>query len=340
MKEIFDIIKAYDVALTKGQQCALATVVQVEGSSYRRPGARMLVTDDGMLTGAISGGCLEGDALRKALLVMQQQQTMLVTYDTTDEDDAKLGVQLGCNGIVHILFEPVKREPGNAVDLLKKIAAKRQDAAIVTLFSLQHKKSSEAGTYALMTEESRDSQLPLSCLEDMQQALQNKCSYNRTYGDMNALIQYVPPAISLVVFGAGNDVVPLIQMASVLGWHLTVADGRSSHATSARFPLAQQVYVVKPQDVSTRLQFDRNTAVILMTHNYNYDLAVLQHVISLPIAYIGMLGPKTKLLRMISDIEQGGTNIDDEQLLNVYGQQDWILEPKQQKKLHSVYYRR
>ncbi|MFK5165323.1 XdhC family protein, partial [Propionibacterium freudenreichii] len=75
--------------------------------SYRRPGARMLIEDDGRLTGAISGGCLEGDALRKAMLVMSQQKPMLVTYDTMDDDDAKLGVGLGCNGIIHILIEPV-----------------------------------------------------------------------------------------------------------------------------------------------------------------------------------------------------------------------------------------
>src|SRR5687768_18594001 len=107
MKEIRDIIAAFDVAQKLGKQTALATVVSVEGSSYRRPGARMLITEDGELTGAISGGCLEGDALRKALYVMSEQRAMVVTYDTSDEDDAKIGVGLGCNGIVRILIEPV-----------------------------------------------------------------------------------------------------------------------------------------------------------------------------------------------------------------------------------------
>src|ERR1700709_2913460 len=107
MKEIRDITIAFEKATLAGKKCALATVVQVIGSSYRRPGARMLVTDDGQLTGAISGGCLEGDALRKAMLAINEQKNKIVTYDTTDEDDAKFGVQLGCNGIVHILFEPI-----------------------------------------------------------------------------------------------------------------------------------------------------------------------------------------------------------------------------------------
>ena len=110
MKEITDIINAYDKAVAAGKQSALATVVNVEGSSYRRPGARMLVEDNGKITGAISGGCLEGDALRKALLAINQQQNKLVTYNTLDPDDVAFGVQLGCNGIVHILFEPIKPE--------------------------------------------------------------------------------------------------------------------------------------------------------------------------------------------------------------------------------------
>src|SRR3990170_538563 len=126
-KEISDVLNAFKEAAGQGRQTALATVVHVEGSSYRRPGARMLITDDGKLTGAISGGCLEGDALRKAQLVMMQQKPMLVTYDTTAEDDAKLGVGLGCNGIIHILIEPIDpASPDNPIRFLQRILSQRQ----------------------------------------------------------------------------------------------------------------------------------------------------------------------------------------------------------------------
>ena len=107
MKEIREIIKAYDIANKNGKKSALAEVVHVNGSSYRRPGARMLVREDGALTGAISGGCLEGDALYKAMAVLLKQQSKLVTYDTSDEDDATIGIQLGCAGIIQVLFEPI-----------------------------------------------------------------------------------------------------------------------------------------------------------------------------------------------------------------------------------------
>jgi xanthine dehydrogenase accessory factor len=120
LKEIREIIKAYDAVLQAGRKAALATVVHLDGSSYRQPGARMLVRDDGELTGAISGGCLEGDALRKAMLVLSQDQSKLVTYDTSDEEDAAIGLQLGCAGVIRVLFEPIDpQNPHNPVQLLK-----------------------------------------------------------------------------------------------------------------------------------------------------------------------------------------------------------------------------
>src|ERR1041385_5847531 len=132
MKELNDIILAYDKAVAQKKKAALATVVRVDGSSYRRAGARMLVTEDGELTGAISGGCLEGDALRKARLVMAQQKSMLVTYDTTDDDDAKFGVGLGCNGIIHILIEPLFADKqNNPIDLFKLFLSKRQSVVLI-----------------------------------------------------------------------------------------------------------------------------------------------------------------------------------------------------------------
>ena len=121
MKEFQTILNAYTQSVSEGKRVALATLVHVDGSSYRRPGARMLVSEEGELTGAISGGCLEGDALQKAMLVMAQQQSRIVTYDTTDEDDDTLGVGLGCNGIIQVLMEPIRPEDtDNQLEFLKR----------------------------------------------------------------------------------------------------------------------------------------------------------------------------------------------------------------------------
>src|ERR1700759_3361808 len=146
MKEIIDIVTAYEDATRQKKKTALATVVLVEGSAYRRAGARMLITEDGQLTGAISGGCLEGDALRKARMVILQQEPMLVTYDTMDDDEAKLGVGLGCNGIIHILIEPINHGQINPITLLRTVIASRGYAVLVTVFSIEDRKAPQPGS--------------------------------------------------------------------------------------------------------------------------------------------------------------------------------------------------
>ena len=244
MKEIKDIIRAFDEALQQGKQTALATVVHVEGSSYRRPGARMLITEDGELTGAISGGCLEGDALRKALLVMSKQKSMLVTYDTMDEDDAKLGIGLGCNGVIQVLIEPINvADLYNPVQLLKAAAAKREKAVLITLFSLENKSDAQRGTCLLLQGDGHV-QGDIAVLKpvltgDGMQVLTGGQSLFRKYvsegKSVTAFIELIEPAVSLVVFGAGNDVMPLVAMAEILGWEITVIDGRPNYAKKERF---------------------------------------------------------------------------------------------------------
>lgn len=330
MKELQDIVGAYEVARQEGKQAALATVVQVQGSSYRRPGARMLVTEDGQLTGAISGGCLEGDALRKARLVMHEQKSMLVTYDTTDEDDAQLGVGLGCNGIIQILIEPINpNDPANPITFFQAFLNNRQSAVIVTLFSLENRTSLQPGTCLFIPERGAlagtctDAMLQEALLRDAQQVLAQRESFTKTYmtdeGTLTGFVELLQPAVSLVVVGAGNDAMPVVNMAAILGWQVTVVDGRATYAKTSRFPAAQQVLVAKPEQVLTQLKPDEQTVFVLMTHNYNYDLAMLRQLLPLAIPYIGSLGPKKKLERMLAELQDEGMEISEEMLQRVYG---------------------
>ncbi|MDP9047607.1 MAG: XdhC/CoxI family protein, partial [Bacteroidota bacterium] len=300
MKELQDIVNAFDIANKTGKQTALATVVLVEGSSYRRAGARMLVTEDGQLTGAISGGCLEGDALRKARQVMLQNKPMLVTYDTTDEDDAKLGVGLGCNGIIHILIEPiipVERE--NPIQLFKLFLRKREPVVLVTSFSLTDKKGPQPGTCLLLKKVETikgsfpDDEIKDALLADGKYVLNHGNSVTKTYvygNNFTCFIELIQPTVSLVIFGAGNDAIPLVQFASVLGWHITLVDGRANYAVPERFPLAKKIIIVKPEQALSQLQLDERTVVVLMTHNYNYDMAMLRQLLPLELTYIAALG--------------------------------------------------
>jgi len=323
MKEIRDIIKAFDEAQKLGKQTALATVVHVEGSSYRRPGARMLIEDDGQLTGAISGGCLEGDALRKALLVMTEKRSRLVTYDTMDDDDAKFGVGLGCNGIIQVLIEPIDiSNPDNPIQYLKKVNEKRQTAALVTLFSLQDRKGPQYGTCLLLKEDGGLVQhvpvLKEVLLADANEVLinQNSSFKNYTSDDHNvtAFIEVIKPPVSIIIIGAGNDVVPVVNMADILGWETTVVDGRANYAKQERFVSACQVLVAKPENVLEQITIDEHTVFLLMTHNYNYDMAMLRQLLGKNVTYIGMLGPKKKRERMLNELKDEGSNFTGQQL--------------------------
>lgn len=328
MKEIRDIIMASDIATSQGKQVALATVVHVEGSSYRRPGARMLITEDGQLTGAISGGCLEGDALRKALLVMAQQKPMLVTYDTMDDDDAKFGVGLGCNGIIQVLIEPIQTGTiNNPIELLKKVAAERRKFILVTLFSLENKKAPQQGTCLLLKEtgeiQEAAGDIPLKdiLVADAKTALVTQASVFKSYttspDTFTAFIETIRPALSLVIIGAGNDVIPLTEMATTLGWECTIVDGRPSYARAERFA-GCQVLVSKPEQVLAQLEIDEQTVFLLMTHNYNYDGAMLKELIQREISFIGMLGPLKKLQRMLDEFKADGLVLTEEQMARIH----------------------
>lgn len=323
MKEIRDILRAFDLAQEQGKQTALATVVHVEGSSYRRPGARMLVTEDGELTGAISGGCLEGDALRKALLVMTQQKAMLVTYDTNDEDDAKFGMGLGCNGIIQVLIEPIdSSQPDNPIELLKRVAAKRQKASLVTLFSLADRKQQQPGTRILVTEDdsilSKGTFLEEVLITDAKEVLKDQRSSFKNYvldkQNITAFVEFISPSVSMIIIGAGNDVMPLVDMAAIMGWETTVVDGRPAYAKQERFTSSCRVLFSKPENVLQSVSIDEETVFILMTHNYNYDKAMLQVLLDKEVRYIGMLGPKKKFDRILDELNEEGISFSEGQL--------------------------
>lgn len=304
-------------------EAAIATVVKVEGSSYRQPGARMLVTADGRITGAISGGCLEGDALRKALLAIDQKTKKLVTYDTSEESDQAMTIQLGCNGKVHILFEYINdRDLLNPVRMLEQLIAERKNAVVVTLFSVRQR-DRQPGTSLLLRDNSRfikeEEDLAFEWLPHAGDVLQAQQTRVVTLGQTEALIEFIPPPVRLVVVGAGNDAMPVVKAARLMGWDVIVADGRTTHATAARFPEADEIWVGEASLLTAHVPADDRTLFALMTHNYRYDLTVLEAVLQTPVPYIGVLGPKTKLHRMYDDLAAKGIVLSSDETDRIYG---------------------
>jgi xanthine dehydrogenase accessory factor len=328
-KEITDILLAYRKAQQDGHKAALATVVHVEGSSYRRPGARMLVEDNGKMTGAISGGCLEGDALRKALQAINQQENKLVTYNTLDDDDIQFGVQLGCNGIVHILFEPIIPDQKDPIIFLERFLQEEKAAALATLFSLKDYNGPQPGTCFFTNGVNSVSNFKAAGLEiyseaEIQQSTTDVLSAKSSLikpltGNLTGFFEFLPPAVSLVIAGAGNDALPLVDMASILGWQITVMDGRSTHASRQRFPRVHKVIVGKPKEALAEVRLTETTVFVLMTHNYNYDLELFKLLLDCDCRYIGTLGPRTRLERLFKELEGQGVEITADQRKRIFG---------------------
>jgi len=327
LREIETILAAYDSAKQQKKACVLATVVHVEGSSYRRAGARMLVDEEGVMTGAISGGCLEGDALRKALNALYQQTNKLVSYDTSDEEDAVIGAQLGCNGVIQVLFEPIDfSNAKNPLELLRM--ADRDFRVVCTFFHLDRSKP-QGGTRLIIDGqlhtqgEFAETLLKDQLLQDARQAFEEKNSLFKAYtaGDAKyyVFLELFKPPIQLVIVGAGNDAQVLAQMAEILGWQIVVTDGRSTHARPDRFTSSCQVIVAKPEDTLQNIRLNEQTAVVLMTHNYQYDLAVLELLKAYEqVPYIGILGPKKKYQRMLDELTDTSGPLPESFLEKIY----------------------
>jgi xanthine/CO dehydrogenase XdhC/CoxF family maturation factor len=313
MKELGRILEVYgQIDLTK-RKVALATVVWVEGSSYRRPGARMLITDDGRWEGAISGGCLEGDALRKARKVMQEGVPVLVTYDTMDDDANSLGVGLGCNGIIDVLIEPVDPAfPANPVVVLKEFVEKKDVRVLATVVRSNTGTGLQVGSRFVLTT-GTTAAIPGWLSDDMQEVMQSGRPQTRKYSlagcETEIFMERFDPGIELVIFGAGYDVIPLARLAREIGWQVTVTEDCIAHLSPKRFPAATCVLYADRHAVLEKIAITDRTAAVLMSHNYKYDLAVLESLLKTEVPYIGMLGPRKRFEKMQTEFRNSDKKI-------------------------------
>jgi xanthine dehydrogenase accessory factor len=311
MTELQRLFLAYDQHRTARRPCALATVVEVIGSAYRRPGARMLVTEDGELTGAISGGCLEGDARQRARRAIFQGEPALVTYDTRDEDDPRHGLGPGCQGVVRILLEPLDfANHDNPLELLRGFAQHPAPAVLATVFETDASGLKAAvGQRVLLSETGVVRGTPLlaaplaeAARATLAQGQAQVLDIETGAGPVRASLEILTPPLRLVVYGAGNDAQPLVHLAASLGWHISVVDGRPNLATTTRFPEAAEVRIVPVRELETATP-DPLAYHVLLSHNYAYDLAALQTLLSSPAPYVGLLGPRLKAQRLLDELD-------------------------------------
>ncbi|MGD1083695.1 MAG: XdhC family protein [Verrucomicrobiota bacterium] len=320
MKELAAILQA--CAHAPGRRMALATLARASGSTYRRPGARMLIFPDGQSVGAISGGCLERDVIEKAQAVLEGGQSVVLTYDTTPEEDVVFGAGLGCKGVVDILVEPVGPGlPGaELVRFINTIFKGRQSGVAATIFRIRGGVAARPGDRLMLDStgnclgQIQDPALQTQMLALAREALAANRSktveLELANGGVEVFVELIHAPRPLVIFGAGHDAGPIVRLAKEVGFEVTVVDARPAYARPERFPEADAVVAARPEDLS-KIGLNPRTAAVVMSHNYLMDRAFLQALLPRSLAYLALLGPGARVRQMLQELRQEGWEADE-----------------------------
>lgn len=273
MRETEQILELWAKAERAGESAVLATVVQTSGSSYRLPGARLLLTRTGQRAGSVSGGCLEDDLVKKAWW-LTESGPLIRRYDTTPEGEIASGFGLGCNGIIQVLLERVAPGRAEILDLLREVRTSRCPTTVAHILE----PAARAGERITINgTESAD------------------------LDGVEAFIETLAPPVHLLIFGAGDDAVPLADLAKFLGWRVSIFDGRAHYARREKFPRVDDVIARPAAESASTVPIDPWTVAVLMSHSYRQDLEALRELASRPLRYLGILGPRKRSTQLLAD---------------------------------------
>jgi xanthine dehydrogenase accessory factor len=324
MSEMRDVLKAIEDRVAKGERMALATIVGVKGSTYRREGARLLVPEHGNPVGTISGGCLEGDVRVAAAEVMAEGKPRLLHFDLTADDEAVWGWGLGCNGVIDVFVEPAGGAAQTAGAITKAVDEQRNLVAVTVIEAPED--GPLPGTRMLVQPDGHlegslgSEELDSRARETAMAALQDEHSVTvRLPGEVQTFFEVLVPPIRLLVCGAGHDVIPLVRFAASLGWRVEVIDDRDAFLKPHRFPGAARFVKAEPIDAAGAAGVDDRTYVAVMSHNFLRDKDYLQSFLGTPVRYIGMLGPGLRTERILDELRREGDEPVPEDLIVVRG---------------------
>ena len=318
--------------LPPDEDVVLATVVKVEGSAYRRPGARMLIPRYGSAVGTLSGGCLESEVSKKAWWLTEGGKAVVCRYSTASlavdgepvDEDAELTFGLGCNGTVHVLLQ---RLPGSAplFGLLRAVEHGRTPAAQALVIeksgecALNIGDSLQIDTDNKQTGKFAEPQLDVAVMAELAAVRTTGQTrllrFQRGDTQLELLLECLSPAPELIVVGAGHDAEPLVHLAASMGWRVTVIDGRRHFARAERFPHAVQVLCLSPADPDARA-LPAAAAAVIMTHSFSQDRDWLAHFLAKSPRYLGQLGPKSRTERLLNEL---GHRTESERLAAMAG---------------------
>jgi xanthine dehydrogenase accessory factor len=325
-QEINDILEGLREARANGEGAALASVVRVRGSAYRREGARMLIREDGSHVCMLSGGCLEPEVVMGAKFVIEDRKPSLTGYDLTE--DITWGLGIGCGGSVDIYVEPVLEEDRLLTAWLG-LLERAELGVLATILPATVTGVPSAGLGRLLIREDGstlgDLELELQpkileAAREMMRALYPRAEtkrFKRADGSsVDVFLDASAPAPELVIFGAGHDAIPLSTRAVDLGWIVKVVDSRARFLHPERFPGANLI-TAEPSELEVHISLGPRSFVMVMNHHLERDRICLWFALESATPYIGVLGPRKRFLEALNDLQKAGFEPDAPQLEKV-----------------------
>lgn len=324
MGEMTQIIRGWQAARARGAETLLATVVRVAGSTYRRPGARMLLVRDGERIGAISGGCLEREVGRKAWWRTKPGRAAVVRFDTSADDDVAFAFGLGCQGVVWVLLERGE-DAAALLDVVGQRLDHRQMTIAVTVIDATDA-TVPVGTRSLLSSDGTQlsGELPPSILDGARSRIATLCPATPTVGyihesGVGLFLERIAPPPTLVICGSGYDVAAMITAGLHVGWRVVVCADGAVGMDAARAAGAIEVFTGDAGAARALAEADESTAVLLMTHNFSADVAWLRQWATTEVTYIGLLGPATRAAALCAELQKHGIALSDELRSRLYG---------------------
>ena len=303
---------------------ALATLVRVKGSSYRKPGARMVFRTGGDQTGVISAGCLETDVKARVESVLRNGEPHLAAFDLGSDLDLIWGTGMGCQGKADVLLEAVP--PGAAapwMTLCAQLLERRQTGVLATVFGARGEVGSvKVGDRFILDGQGQGLLPPPGAFAEilviaLGQALAQGATSSPALpcgtGEVDVLIEPILPPYALWLFGAGEHARPLARLAKELGWFLGIVDHRPALATSDRFPEADRIVLGHPPASLHGLPFDGRSAALEVSHVYEKDRQAVAALLQQPLGYLGLQGNRTRCTRILKEIQESGVALTEAQ---------------------------
>jgi xanthine/CO dehydrogenase XdhC/CoxF family maturation factor len=304
-KETAEILARAARLREAGRRSAVATVIRIEGSAYRRAGAKFLVEDDGKTSGSVSGGCLEADVRENALRVLRDSEPALLHYETGTDDRTVWGLGLGCNGSVDIFVQSAAGdETPDVAERIRELLKGEAAFAVSTVV----KGSAGVGRALVQSAEgilagsTGDPGLDGEIVRQGGELLGRRESRLCAAGAAEVFIEVLAPPPHVILFGGGDDAIPLCAYASDAGFRVTVVDHRAAYLSSERFPDAFRLLEERPGEGSGRIPLGPRAYAVVKTHSFAHDRSWVRALLASNVPYVGLLGPRARAREILRQI--------------------------------------